>query len=643
MCGICGYVGIHEPGLLRSMTEAIAHRGPDGQGCFAEEGIGLGHRRLSIIDVAGGQQPIFNEDRSVVLIANGEIYNHRELRSELEAKGHRFRSRSDSEVLVHLYEEEGPEGVRRLGGMYAYAIYDTRDRSLFLARDRLGIKPLYYADLPGGRFLFASESKSILRYGGLRPTLDPRAVHDYLALRYVPGPGGMIAEIRKLPAAHWARYRDGRLELRRYWQPELYEGPFPYRDEEYLEGFAQRFEMSVERRLMSEVPFGAYLSGGLDSSVIVAAMAARVSTPVRTFAVGFDYAHDELAAASETARLLGCEHTEIACTIDDIELLPDLVYHLDEPLGDPIVIPMHRLARTAKSHVTVIQAGEGADEILGGYLFHKALLGGCRLNRAVPGFIRRGLLGPALRATPARVLNLAFSYPAALGGRGKQKLLDYLDLTGADRLPEAYRHLISLFDARDVEALYANEFERALGDAPPHELASPDGAAPYLNRILHLQFAHWLPDDILMKQDKMSMASGVEVRVPFLDHELVEYVLRVPPRLKIRGLTSKHLLRRYASRVLPDRIVRRRKMPFYLPLEKYARHPTFLAFVDETLSEKTVRERGLFRPAGVQALRDRAVGGEFVYVKQLFSLVVLELWMRGVFDRSGRTGARRAG
>jgi asparagine synthase (glutamine-hydrolysing) len=651
MCGICGYIGIVEDSLLESMTAALSHRGPDSAGYFRADGAGLGHRRLSIIDVEGGQQPIENEDGSLALICNGEIYNYQSLREELLARGHRFRTKSDSEVVLHLYEDLGPECLERLNGIFAIAIYDGANRRLFLARDRLGVKPLYYVDLPG-RFLFASEFKAILRDRNWAPTLNPRAVHDYLALRYVPGPDGMFKELRKLPAAHYALVERGRVTLRRYWRPELFSGPFQASEEGYLEGFAEHFERSVRMQMISEVPLGAYLSGGLDSSAIVAAMSRIVSKPVRTFTVGFDYEHDELNEAAETAKLLGCHHTEIACRAADVELLPEVVYNLDEPVGDAIVIPMYQLAREAKKQVTVILAGEGADEILGGYLFHRALLAGHQLARLTPRAVRNGLLAPALSLAPSRLINLAFSYPAKLGERGKLKALDFLGLLEPEQLPEAYRHLISLFDERDTADLYTDDFKAALNGACsrvsspavregfgsitralPHGRATD--TAPYLNRILHLQFDHWLPEDILMKQDKMSMAHAIEARVPFLDHELVEYALRLPPAMKIRAGKSKYILRRYAGRLLPKKATRRRKMPFYVPIEQYFADPKFQELMADTLSEKAIRSRGLLRPEAVLKLRRAMSQGEFVFVKQVFSLIVLELWFRIFVDRRG--------
>ncbi len=632
MCGICGHVGIRHEGLLEEMTAALAHRGPDDAGLLRDGDAGLGHRRLSIIDVSGGHQPIENEDGSAALVANGEIYNFRELREELLGRGHRFRTESDSEVILHLWEEEGAACVRRLNGMFAFAIWDRRTRTLLLARDRLGIKPLYYATLPDGGLVFASELKALLRCGALPVELDPGAVLDYLGLRYVPGPGSLLRGVKKLPAAHVAELSRGRLRLERYWEPPYHTGPFRGDTREWLEGFGEAFERSIRRRLVSDVPLGAYLSGGVDSGAIVATMARLASEPVRTFTVGFDFAHDELEPAAATARALGCRHTEIACRAEDVGLLPEIVWHLDEPIGDAIVVPMFQLAREAKKHVSVILAGEGADETLGGYLFHKVLLWGTRVGGAIPRAVRQGVLLPLLRATPAGLLNLGFQYPADLGERGKQKLLDLLPLLEPASLARAYRHLISLFDARDLAGLLSPELAAAAPATPP-EPARTEG--PLLNRALDLQFAHWLPDDILMKQDKVSMAHAVEVRVPFLDHELVEYALSMPPSLKVRGLASKWILRRHARDLLPPRAASRRKMPFYTPVERYLAQPVFVDLLDDLLSERAVRERGVFRPDAVGRLRDSVRGGEFVMAKQLMSLMILELWCRMAVDRRG--------
>ncbi len=630
MCGICGFVGFREEGLLARMTEALRHRGPDGDGSFCDGDVALGHRRLSIIDVAGGRQPLTNEDGSLVLIHNGEIYNHRALRDQLEARGHQFRTASDSEVILHAYEEFGVGCLDRMVGMWAFALYDRRERRLLLARDRLGIKPLYYVDTPG-RFLFASEIKALLQCRGFQPTVDPNAVDDYLAIRYVPGPAGLFREVRKLAAGHYALVAGGATSVHRYWSPTRRAPTARRSDEEYLEEFAERFERSITRRLMSDVPLGAYLSAGLDSSTIVAAMARLTSQPVRTFTVGFDYEHDEVEQAAATARALGCIHTQIECRAADVSLLPEIVWHLDEPLGDPIVIPMYQLARQAKQDVTVVLTGEGADETLGGYLFHKALLAGGQLAR-LPRVVRERVLTPLVRATPASVLNLAFQYPAALGHRGKLKLLDLLPLMGDRQFPAAYRHLISLFDQRDTAALYTDEFRAQLAHRDP---PAGEDAGSSLDRILALQYQSWLPENMLTKQDKMAMAHGVEARVPYLDHELVEFTLEIPAALKIRRGVSKYILRRYAERLLPAATARRRKMPFYVPVHRYLQEPAFRDLLADTLSPRAVRARGILRPEAVAGILDRLRTGEFMFMKQAVSLVMLELWFRMAVDRRG--------
>jgi asparagine synthase (glutamine-hydrolysing) len=549
-------------------------------------------RRLSIIDVAGGHQPIANEDESLVIVFNGEIYNYRPLRDLLVSRGHRFRTDSDTEVILHLYEDEGPQCLQRLNGMWGIAIWDRRRRRLFIARDRLGVKPLYYRQ-EGSSLLYASEMKALLRYQGWATRVDPSAVHEYLALRYVPGPGSLLEGVKKLPAAHYAIWEDGKLSIERYWTPTPSAGPFTAPDEEYLEGWASHFERSVKMRLISEVPLGAYLSSGVDSSAIVAAMSRQGAAPVRTFTVGFGFARDEMAAAADTAKRLGCIHTEIDCRPEHVSLLPEIVWHLDEPVGDPIVIPMFQLAREARKNVTVILAGEGADELLGGYLFHRAILRSQQVARWIP----QALIGAGVRAIPPSVLNLAFDYPAALGARGKAKVVDFAGMLDDASIARAWRHLISLFDARDTADLYTDAFRDAVGGAdawPPSTRLPPN--IPLLHRIIDLQFGDWLPDDILTKQDKVSMASGIEVRVPFLDYELVEYALRMPPHLKISGRTVKVALRHYARRVLPPESAGRRKQAFYVPLDRFMRESRYLELVDDALSDKTVRARGLFRP-----------------------------------------------
>lgn len=637
MCGICGYVGIDDDVLLERMTNCLEHRGPDEFGYYRHGDVRFGHRRLSIIDVADGQQPMSNRDGSITLIYNGEIYNYQELRRELEQRGHALRTNSDTEVLLRTYEIEGLGALQKLNGMFAFAIHDRRTGDLLLARDRIGIKPLYYLQLPG-RFLFASELKALLVYADWFPTINPNAIHDYLSLRYVPGDTVMFNEIKRLPAGHTLCYRDGQAEVQRYWAPQRYEGPYSRHDDEYLEQFGELMQQSVRRRMISDVPFGAYLSGGIDSSVIVALMSQATSGPVKTFSVGFDYEHDELNAAAETARYLGCDHHEVACRAEHVMLLPQIVYHMDEPMGDAITVPMFLLSRAAKQHVTVILTGEGGDEVFGGYLFHKVMWAGDLYRRLIPKPLHNGLVMPVLERTPASAMNLAFQYPAYLGSRGKQKVLDYLDLLEPEYIDQAYRHLISLFDARDVEGLYTASYRTDLARGQQFNGGYGENGVwttgPYLNRLLQLQFEHWLPDNMLLRQDKTGMAHSIEGRVPFLDHELVEFAQMLPPHLKLHRLTGKYILRQFARTILPDTVTKRRKMPFYVPIENYFQQPEFLDMMQDLLSDKSVRERGLFQLQAVSKLRSSMQQRDFLRVKQVFSLMVLELWFRIFVDRT---------
>ena len=634
MCGICGYMGIDDADLVERMTDCLRHRGPDDFGYFHEEDVHLGHRRLSIIDLSGGHQPMSTPDGSLTIIFNGEIYNFKELQRQLRQQGHHFETSSDTEVLLHLYKEEGPDSLQKLNGQFAFAIYDQQKRELFLARDRIGIKPLYYLDLPG-RLLFASEIKSLLTYRDWKPTIRPQAINDYLSLRYVPGDRPMFEEVRRLPAGHYLVYRQGNVQVHRYWEPPYYDGPYQHSDEEYLEEFGELMEASVRRRLISDVPFGAYLSGGLDSSVIVALMSGLVTEPVKTFSVGFDYQHDELNEAAFTANVLGCDHHEISCRAEDVMLLPEIVYQMDEPMGDPITIPMYMLSRAAKEKVIVILTGEGGDEVLGGYLFHKVMCAGDVYRRFIPKSLRDRIILPLLAASPASAMNIAFQYPAYLGERGKQKAIDYLNLLEPEQIDDAYRHLISLFDSRDTRNLYTTDF---LNELSQSTAASGSGDykanGSYLNRLIHLQFDHWLPDNMLLRQDKTGMAHAIEGRVPYLDHTLVEFAMRLPPYLKLHRLTGKYILRRFGQKLLPPAVTQRKKMPFYVPIENYFQQPDFQDMMEDLLSVDSVHRRGIFQPEAVAQLRNAMQQREFLYVKQVFSLMVLELWYRIFWDQS---------
>lgn len=623
--------------MIEGMTELLVHRGPDDSGTFAASDpalgpVRLGHRRLSIIDLSGGHQPMSTQDGLYTIVFNGEIYNYRELRDDLAKNGVSFSTESDTEVLLRLYEMEGPDCLSRLNGMFAFAVYCRRNHELFVARDRIGIKPLYYME-QGSAFYFASEAKALLRYVDFDPVINPHAIQNYLALRYVPGHTGIIQQIRRLGPGEYLHLKDGRVHRETWWLPPPGELSSSPGESECLEELAELMERSVSRRLISDVSFGAYLSGGLDSSLIVALMTRLQNSPVKTFSVGFDYEHDELTEAAATAELLGCDHHEVACRAEDVRLLPEIVYHSDDPMGDAINIPMYQLAREAKKEVTVILTGEGADEVFAGYLFHKVMWAAGVYRKVLPRALRQWVIQPMLSIAPASLLNIAFKYPAYLGRRGKRKALDYLDLVGNGTLDEGYRHLISLFDARDTQDMYTREFRESLASTPECWTPPADPAGTEFDQMIRLQFGHWLPDNMLMRNDKMSMASAVEGRVPYLDHEVVEFALRLRKRNKLRGFTGKYLLRRLAEKELPRDTAQRKKMPFYVPIEKYFQQQSFVDLMNDLLSDSSVKSRGIFDPGAVAGLRSALNANEFMLVKQVYSLMVLELWFRTFVDR----------
>jgi len=637
MCGIAGIIGKERPGMIQQMTDLLSHRGPDDSGLFNSadavlDHVALGHRRLSIIDLSpAGHQPMSTEDAAYTIVFNGEIYNFRELRSGLEQKGVRFSGGSDTEVLLQLYRTHGPDCLRLLNGMFAFAIYDRDNHEVFLARDRVGIKPLYYLESKD-TFAFASEGKALLKFRDVDYTINPHAIQDYLGLRYVPGHTAMFNQVRRLGPGQCVLVRKGKAEIKTWWEQPFHEGEYSGSEADYLAELEELMTRSVRRRLISDVSFGAYLSGGLDSSLIVSLMSREGIAPVKTFSVGFDYEHDELSEAKATADLLGCDHHEIACRAEDVNLLPEIVYHSDEPMGDAINIPMYQLAREAKKEVTVILTGEGADEMFAGYLFHKVMWAANLYRKSIPGPLRDWVVRPLMNLMPPSALNLAFKYPAYLGKRGKQKALDYLDVIGTGTQDEQYRHLISLFDHRDTAEIYTDDFRDQLSATPRPWTPPSDTQGSTFDQMLRLQFGHWLPDNMLMRNDKMSMASAIEGRVPFLDHEVVEFAFRVPRSLRLKGLTGKYLLRQLAEKTLPQDTAQRKKMPFYVPIEKYFQDPKFVELMNELLSEDSVRRRGIFRPRAVSQLRDAMKAKEFLFVKQVFSLMVLELWFRRFQD-----------
>ena len=634
MCAIFGFAGFSDPDLLRRMAAALHHRGPDGTGFFASDRFSMGNCRLSIIDLAGGDQPVENEDGTLVVVQNGEIYNYLELRDQLDARGHQFKTRCDTEVLVHAYEEWGRDMVHHLNGMYAFAIHDRRTGETFIARDRCGQKPLYYYQR-NGKFIFASEVKALLECPWVERAANLNAIDPYLGIRNVPEPETMFAGVFILPAAHTLTLsRHGDIRIERYWSVPLKTDGIYRSDDDYLEELEAAFHQAVKLTLRSDVPVASYLSAGVDSSLITAA--ARTATSnLHTFSIGFNSPIDETKDAAQTARLLGTTHHEIHMTPDDFERLPRVIWQMDRPVGDALIIAFDRLAAHCAQDFKVVLGGEGADEMFGGYQFHKIIPLVERYSRLVPGFVHSGLMMPGFRATPAAVLNKFFQFPADLGRGGKKRIGEFLADYRQRDLRQNYTMLRTLWSRDERQAIYADSFKaRATHEwITPEAAADRDGGAPFLDRLLKLQYDDWLQDWALIRQDKNTMAHGLELRLPFLDHHLIELAFQMPPHLKATAKRDKIIERQLASRLLPPEIARRPKNPFFLPMDYFYTNPKIRDLIELTLNKDAVARRGYFDPNRVRALVDSMERGEFIGLKQVMSLVILELWHLIFIDR----------
>jgi asparagine synthase (glutamine-hydrolysing) len=626
MCGICGIVAAPgdavDPDALARMTAVIRHRGPDDDGFYVDEdrAVGLGFRRLSIIDVKGGHQPLTNEDETVWVVFNGEIYNFRALRSELERSGHRFATDSDTEVIVHLYEQHGPRCVERLDGMFAFAVWDDRRHTLTLARDRFGKKPLHYAVTTGGGVLFASELKSLLQHPECPRTLDPVSLSQYLALDYVPSPRSILEGIRKVPAAQVAVWRAGKISVERYWDLPFGES-LTESDEEVVEEFRRLFRNAVERRLMSDVPLGAFLSGGIDSSSVVAAMADLLPRGnVKTFSIGFtERSFDESSHARRVAQLFGTDHHEQTLTAGAmVELLPEAVSFLDEPLADPSVLPTYLLSRFTREHVTVALGGDGGDELLAGYPTFPA----DRVARAyvVPTKLHQRLVLPLADRLPVSTANfsLDFKIKRFLRGASLSPTQRHAAWLGA-LTPEEQRQLHLPAWAEAYESVAA--IDRANTGRDP------------VQRLIYLYARSYLEDDILVKVDRASMAASLEVRAPFLDRDLVEFLGRVPSRLKLRRLSTKQLLKRAMRDALPQEIIDRPKKGFGIPVAEWLKSDLREQLLDE-LSPDRIRRQGLFDPGEVTRLANEHLEGRRDHRKPLWALFMFQLWRESWLDRA---------
>jgi len=619
MCGIAGFVESSArpapfgrdaaSALVHRMCEVIRHRGPDDEGVWVDDGVALGMRRLSIIDLSTGHQPIHNEDRTVWIVFNGEIYNYRELRHELEAAGHRFYTSTDTETIVHAYEQWGAAAIPRLRGMFGLAIWNTRKRELLVARDRIGIKPMYYATA-GGRLYFGSELKSLLQAPDLPRDLDPDALDHYLSFLYTPRDGSIFKHVRKLPPGHVLTWQDGRLWIEQYWEMPAGE-TFSGSEEDAVGQLRTVLKDAVRSHLVSDVPLGAFLSGGIDSSLVVGLMSEVSGARVKTFSIGFDEPEfDELEPARRVAEHFGTEHHEFVVKPDGVGILDALVSHFDEPFADSSAIPTWYVSEMARRHVTVVLSGDGGDELFGGY------------DRYVP----HPRVVAFDRYSPRALRRVAASAAAGLphGVRGK----NFLRHVGRDEQGR-YLDAIRFFGADEKPALLSTEMQRAIaGPDPETRLArhfERFAHLPWPSQMMRFDAETYLPEDVLTKVDRMSMAHSIESRVPLLDNEVIAFAASLPASLKIKDGRRKHVLKEVAAALLPAEILNRRKQGFGVPLGTWFRGNLRELFADTLLSPGSL-QRGYFQPSFVRQIVDEHLAGKRDHTLRLWQLVVFEKW-----------------
>ena len=627
MCGIYGVLALRPGGLpearaLRRMAAVTVHRGPDDEGAYADPDVLLGMRRLSIIDVGGGHQPISNENGTLHVICNGEIYNFRELTADLVRAGHTFKTRSDTEVLLHLYEEHGDSFVERVSGMFAFALWDAPRRRLLIGRDRLGIKPLYYRE-EGRRLLFASEAKAILAASDLPVELDPVALQEYLTLGYPPAPLSMFQGVRKLPAASLMICERGQVTIRRFWTPALAVDDSPS-EADWLDAFRATMQRAVVSQMVSDVPLGAFLSGGIDSSTIVAYMANESRQPIKTYSIGFggDGAggfYNELPWARRVADRFHTDHHEILVKPDVAALLPRLLWHMDEPVADSAFVTTYLVSELARRDVTVILSGVGGDELFGGY---RRYLGASydRYYRMLPRWLRTGVLPRVARALPS-------DRHSALMNLSRQ-LRTYV-LSQDQPFAERYRSYVQVFSRTAATELLRDPSDGALDALERAFREAADGDA--LSRLTRVDLLTQLPDDLLLLTDKMTMATSLECRVPWLDDAIVDLALRMPSRFKIRGRELKHVLKRALAPLLPAEILHRKKRGFGAPMGAWLKGE-LAPLMRHTLSQESVEKRGLFRWEAVHRTMALHEANREDHSDHLQALTNLEIWCRMYLD-----------
>jgi asparagine synthase (glutamine-hydrolysing) len=627
MCGICGKINLNnkpvDEALLKRMTSCLSHRGPDDEGLYIKGNVGLGHRRLSIIDLSPlAHQPMSNEDGTVWIVYNGEIYNFPELREDLTKKGHLIRSKSDTETIIHLYEEYGVECLKYLKGMFAFAIWDEKDKSLFLARDRVGKKPLYYL-YSQNSFVFASEIKSILQDENFSRKPDYTAIHHYLTYQDVPSPWTAFEGIKKLPPAHYLLLKNGQVEVKRYWKLSyLPKHKMCARD--LRNDIIERLREAVKIRLISDVPLGAFLSGGIDSSTVVAMMSGIMNEPVKTFSIGFkEDTYNELRYARMVAEKFKTDHTEFIVDPKALEVIDKLVWHYNEPFADSSAIPTYYVSKLAREYVKVILNGDGGDENFAGYGRYTANEFSRAMHRFFPTPLAKALLPFVLMLPHGKD-------PANFFWRLKRFLQEYV------KSPEMRNaHWLCHFTTEMKDDLYTNDFSTRVLSMDSFDLLldkyKEADANDFLDKTLYADVMMYLPDDLLVKVDVASMANSLEARSPFLDHEFMEFVAKIPAELKLKGRTTKYILKEALKEILPDEVLFREKMGFGVPIDYWFRNELKEMAYDTLLSDRAM-QRSYFKKEVVNKILDEHTSGRWNWHNHIWNLLMLELWHRMFID-----------
>jgi asparagine synthase (glutamine-hydrolysing) len=628
MCGITGIINAGarraEREILERMNLCIAHRGPDDDGFYLNENVVLAMRRLAIIDLANGKQPFHNHDRTKWIVFNGEIYNYQQLREDLDKRGHEFYTNSDTEAIIHLYDEYGADCVQHLRGMFAFAIWDETEKSLFVARDRVGKKPLLYSHQPNGDLIFGSEFQALLAHPAISREVDSEAIDSYLSYLCVPAPQTAFKQIRKLEPAHWLRWKDGRIETKRYWQPD-FSKKIKISETEAEEETLRILRESTKLRMISEVPLGAFLSGGVDSSTVVALMAQESERPVKTFSIGFEEQDfSELKYAKRVAEHVGAEYHEFIVKPDAMEVLPTLVEHYGEPYADSSAIPTYYVSKETRKFVTVALNGDGGDESFAGYERHAAMRIAETYHR-LPKVLRTALIEKTVNLVPTSEIVQ------------KSRVRDVKRFLQAANLPrtERYFRWMSTFNREVKKDLYTEDFARRIAGNNPSELlekwfAKANGAGILDTTLLTDQMTY-LPNDLLVKVDIASMANSLEARSPFLDHKLIEFAASLPEKMKARRLETKSFLKRIAARLVPREVVYRRKMGFGVPIGKWFRGEMKDFLEQVLLSEKSLT-RGIVRREMIEKYVGEHTRAERDHSFQLWTLLMLELWFQRFID-----------